>query len=147
MQIAVLGVIVWTEMRSRARENLAASRAKQISGRRHALTQIIDKGLELQRNVPVGGTVTTALEAERQREWQKLALAWMDGTQAFLEKHAPAAATAFMIVSGPGADRFMVMSSSGQLAEIQDSVRYFYQRLSAHLSNLRGIVQLADSYF
>ena len=146
IELAVLLVIVCAELKSHLRDKRLASRAKLIADRRIALSEFVAKGLELQRIVPVG-TVWTALEAERKTAWQKAATAWIEETQAFLERHSPRAATAFIVVSGFATDDFMVMNSSGQMALLHDSVRYFYQRVMSHLSNLHGIIEMADTYF
>lgn len=146
IELAVLLVIVYAEVKAFRYDKRIALREKLIADRRTALAEFAASGLELQGSVPTG-LGWTPDERKKKLAWQQSVTAWVEETHSFLEKHSHRAVAAFMLVSGSGTDHLMVTTSVGQMAELHDQIKHFYQRLVSHLGNLRGIIEMADMYF
>lgn len=140
----VLIVILWFEGGERRHKR---NMRKRIA----SLSPFMERGQALQRAIPNPlDDSTPDAKAEKVKQWIDSVSDWDRETRDFLEQCSPRAAAAFGLIAETSqlANPQYVYTESGSSFPISgDLQRESYQRLVAHLKNLRSITEKPEAYF
>lgn len=146
LEIGVFLLIAYEVIVGFVRHRSEANRQKRVGAILATLAGFMERGQELQENVPVPWKAS-----DRDRsEWITSVKKWTADTSDFLIIHTSRSGEAgvvFHLVTNAGLVDSVVQDSSGQSFTLTADVREVYQRLLVQLSNLRGIKEKPDVYF
>lgn len=143
IETLVLLLILYEVIVGIRRHRREEKRAKELAHIIAALSEIMNKGKELQLSVPDPATTDWPVHDS----WMKSVKAWSSDTNTFLATHSSRASSAFLLLLDTASVTSMVIRPNDSSFQLHGYLREYYQRLVVQLSNLRQIMEKPEVYF
>jgi hypothetical protein len=143
VEVLVLGVIALEIFFDSRRRGAEHRKRLTINERLVDVSKMMNKGQRIQSIVPDPyGTSDPPIL----KRWTESVEAWVKETNSSLAQYSSRAATAFLLITDAGS-RDSVVYASGRQFILTGETRECYQKLVAHLENLKRIMEIPEAYF